>query len=455
MNTNIKKLTRQQKIPRKNKLSWKKIADNLNQLDLISIRLYNLICSMDNLYLKVAPSHEWLAQQLGISVATIKRKIEELKELELLDTHFKYMDTLIYYISSALREIDIRNKLVHLLPALAFIPLWFLYPGRKLNDFEKHIIAKEDCELLLNINNTDQRHFLSTENHFDSSIAKKIAFSEKDIIPRATPLLSEEQFLALFSFKSEASEQTNTHTNESFPKKGDIMNDNPIKQSILNCSKLHLTRWGQIKLMCFPDAAIDYGYQTLLARKNIKEPFLYMTKLCYDYCREHNLQVNNLIVAVLATKYNMPDNPMLVAPPAINEASKREASNNEEENRLQQQFQQNAKMRRDLDGVYQKEYGWTDEKTQAHFKRYYPICREDFPTPTEITHELEQNRIKRQNPTYAASRLKMMQLMGTDDFLRSERIFMPITLDDMELNKQEELKNAEYRLQALKSVVGN
>ncbi len=93
-----------------------------------------------------------------------------------------------------------------------------------------------------------------------------------------------------------------------------VMNENPVKESIRNCSMLNLSKWGQLKLMAFPDEAIEYAYKALNSA-NPRDPFKWFVSLCLTYCKQNSIAPDWNIMLNLCREHGMPDNaPMTLGP---------------------------------------------------------------------------------------------------------------------------------------------
>lgn len=82
--------------------------------------------------------------------------------------------------------------------------------------------------------------------------------------------------------------------------------DNPIPQSIRTLKYLNLTKWGQIALTVFPDAAINDTSMRYNAAQGIKDPFKWFYKLCDEYCQREGIEKNWTRYNVLVEYFKMP-----------------------------------------------------------------------------------------------------------------------------------------------------
>lgn len=93
-----------------------------------------------------------------------------------------------------------------------------------------------------------------------------------------------------------------------------VMNENPVREAIRNCTMLNLSKWGQLKLMAFPDEAIQYAYKAL-ASANPRDPFKWFISLCLTYCKQNSIAPDWNTMLNLCREHGMPDNaPMTLGP---------------------------------------------------------------------------------------------------------------------------------------------
>lgn len=94
----------------------------------------------------------------------------------------------------------------------------------------------------------------------------------------------------------------------------DNTSTNPVRESIRNLTMLNLSKWGQIKLMAYPDQAIAHAYKEL-QHANPRDPFKWFVSLCLKYCKENQLAPDWTGMLTLSRTQNMPDDaPMTLGP---------------------------------------------------------------------------------------------------------------------------------------------
>ncbi len=81
--------------------------------------------------------------------------------------------------------------------------------------------------------------------------------------------------------------------------------DKPVSVAIRELKVINLTRAGQIKLSPFPDEAILDAANAFTYAKNVKEPFNWFYKLCFDYCKRNDIDPDWSFMHELVDKYKV------------------------------------------------------------------------------------------------------------------------------------------------------
>lgn len=81
--------------------------------------------------------------------------------------------------------------------------------------------------------------------------------------------------------------------------------DKPVSVAIRELKVLNLTRAGQIKLSVFPDEAILEAANAMKYAKNVKEPYNWFYKLCFEYCRRNDIDPDWAFMHQLIEKYKI------------------------------------------------------------------------------------------------------------------------------------------------------
>lgn len=85
-----------------------------------------------------------------------------------------------------------------------------------------------------------------------------------------------------------------------------VVEDNPISPVLRGMKELGLTKWGQIELSIFPDAAFEYAYEIYNQQQNVRDAFRYFFRLCLHYCQINGIKPNWHIALRLRQLYKMP-----------------------------------------------------------------------------------------------------------------------------------------------------
>lgn len=81
--------------------------------------------------------------------------------------------------------------------------------------------------------------------------------------------------------------------------------DKPVSEAIRNLKVINLTRAGQIKLSVFPDEAIVDAANAYTYAKNVRDPFNWFYKLCFDYCKRNDIDPDWDFMHQLIEKYKI------------------------------------------------------------------------------------------------------------------------------------------------------
>ena len=76
--------------------------------------------------------------------------------------------------------------------------------------------------------------------------------------------------------------------------------------------KLNLTKWGQIKLICFPDEALAYALYEIQKPSNKNNSFSWFFVMANRYCIDQDIDPDWPLYYKLSEKHKMPENPNFV-----------------------------------------------------------------------------------------------------------------------------------------------
>lgn len=93
-----------------------------------------------------------------------------------------------------------------------------------------------------------------------------------------------------------------------------IMNKVEISPILATITKrLKLTKWGQIKLICFSDDALKHAYNEYQHTNNLSNSFNWFFMTANRYCIEHNVEPDWKTYYELIEYYKMPKDPVYIS----------------------------------------------------------------------------------------------------------------------------------------------
>lgn len=236
MNNKLKILARQQKPQQTNNLHPFYEIDIVGEIGKFSqskIKYLDLQLELSRRWPIVAPSQQWLADQIGVSREYVNRLTRELVEDGVLSKQKRFWKTCRYYVNDFFSQPHIRKKLAHLLPSILTL---IVFP----------------LSLLVSRSGSSSSHYLR-KNYFDYiSIANSYIY-----IPTILSL-----------------------------KKDQFMN-----KSLPTVKGLNLTRYGKIKLCVYPQEAIAYAETELATAIDIRSPLGFVHSKCKEWCMKHGRKI--------------------------------------------------------------------------------------------------------------------------------------------------------------------
>lgn len=198
---------------------------------------------------RVHPSQKTIGHKIGKSDRTVRRCNEKLKDLGLIATDQHYNDSLDYKLTPVLLLPRVRSLLSRFNRAFNFLPLWMLAVYGEIQG---------DVRLGLSICYIDNPPELVSHM-------------------------------------------------EDLKKSGEKPSEISHVLRSLTCIKL--TKWGQIRLACYPDAALLYAQSQFLRTQKgtINAPFSWFKAICESYCRQKNLTIDRKKVESLHIIFPEPE----------------------------------------------------------------------------------------------------------------------------------------------------
>lgn len=192
------------------------------------------------------PSHKKLAKTSGTSIPTVKRAINDLIELEVIDKEYKHMDSNNYYFMPEFRVPEMQEALRLFLKNCANLALAGLLSIQAANQHELQGVTLENFY----IKNLESQCLLTRvmRDVRAREISKKRARCKQ---------MYQDTLNVVMEFSK----------------------------------KFPLTEHGIIKLSAFPVAAVKFALNTPLSAK-LSDPFAFIVERCQRYCRENRIAVD-------------------------------------------------------------------------------------------------------------------------------------------------------------------
>jgi hypothetical protein len=215
-------------------------------------------------------TQSYIAKKLGITREHTNRLLAKARKLGIVSSEYRHMTSCIYTLHHAFKDIDVRNSLKHLYKSCYYLPLSILM---SLGDEMKSLSS------MIGINQFNQKQYVE-ESNTNSGMSHKYEPNNKVIYNYLSTRLNT---------------TSNSACNKPPPAERDRTGDIKSKKSRLNShiKGLNLTEAGCIKLLAYPPSAIQAGLTALRSHKGeIRDPFVYFSKICLDYCKDNKIRVD-------------------------------------------------------------------------------------------------------------------------------------------------------------------
>lgn len=241
------------------------------------------LCMLSNTFRTVFPSYKTLGGYAGVCETTIKSGVKRLVELGLIAKNYLHRRSCRFVVSSWFRKVHNRMRLSNWIVAFKWLPLDLLVPYRNCPNLNRRNGCL--CEYCL--------PYIIDIKNYKSQLSNLVSLTT------SRRILSYD--IVSLSLGGE----------KRLPQKRSVMNFNPISIPIRSIKSLRLTKWGQIRLMAFPEKAVEYAEDKMKYAQvsSLKDPFKFFTSLCVDWCKREEIKPNWEIVAHLETAYKAPQNP--------------------------------------------------------------------------------------------------------------------------------------------------
>ncbi len=209
------------------------------------LKMLDYYIALDARYIQIDPSQKTVGERAGVRRQRSNVAAKLFHELKLVFKRGRYRNTCVYRIADLFHQPEVRKYLSYLLPSLQLCPLIYLLSCQSANSTLDYI-------KVFNI---------SSPTPISLSINKDTAIRDKDL-------------------------------GDNFHKKGIKDMNAPgigIPNYISDIKELDLTTYGRIRLMCFPEEAINHARSAIKLAYTPKNPFALFFKYCSTWCSENNI----------------------------------------------------------------------------------------------------------------------------------------------------------------------
>lgn len=209
-----------------------------------------------------------LGKWLGICRQRVNEILGELEDLGILIRHYRHMRSCLFKLSSWFMNPYVASALSPILKAIRTPLLYLMFS----NQVSEAINQTKTTRI------KERKIYLFTDNSQQQGYSNRNSLSTKRIV----------KMNAEISIK------------------------NPISIAIRELTCISLSKWGQIRLSVFPDAAILYAAENFKYGYKLKNAFGFFFQLCQDYCKNNKIQPDWQYSQQLAVKYKMPENAVML-----------------------------------------------------------------------------------------------------------------------------------------------
>jgi hypothetical protein len=238
--------------------------------------ILNELIGKSSQYVDIWISQSTMGKSSSVTREYANRVIKEFERDGILNKQYRHMTTCLYKLNSIFNDYEMRKKLSIIFPALRLIPFVWMFSCQTANITEVinlNLVFSSSYSLCNN---------LSSDTQVSKKLRARVRGGQGEEIKK--------------------------------PKKEVVVIENPINQSIKDIIELKLTKWGQIRLMCFPDEAIRYAREKCKFANidKIRNPFAWFFAMADEYCAMHSIRPDFSASQQLAQLCNQPENAKLL-----------------------------------------------------------------------------------------------------------------------------------------------
>lgn len=264
-------------------LEIRKNPQLLKDLTLVEKEVLNKLLHYTLKHSKVFPSHKRLAGHVGCSVSGVKKALNKLKKLQLIDWLTQkeqgHWSTCLYRVAPFLLKSKTIRKVSHIFKALQLALLLLGIANIPKTALARRVATQKYQGDIRNsyIKRGPYRNELLIERR----VAKHQGVFKKKFLEKKDSLLYSKESIKM-------SRESTIH---------------PIVEEVAT-----LFNWNtpqKIKLCIFSEETLKYAYEQLKECGKLRDPFCWYFMVCLNYCKENNLTPDWSFSSLLFEKHNI------------------------------------------------------------------------------------------------------------------------------------------------------
>ena len=281
---------------------WQAVISTLGSK---ALELYNYLLKLKSYHNVIFPSYDRLAREIGVSVRSIARYMKILKDLMLLTARKRFKKTDLMQINPMI--LQYAEKYSQIFPALRqFVKhrtVAIFDPFGIHNYNEVNNIIKSSINSFVSLFKfKNPLHISPAESYLQVKMCGQSTGESNKPTPEQVIVFENMLDGLITPKKTEETQKTRELVMEPSP----IKISGPLKRIT---TALCLTKWGQIRLLIYPEQALNVVYNQMKTQNYLKAPFFWLLTELDTYCRNNKLHVDWDLLPVLKRKFNMPDKP--------------------------------------------------------------------------------------------------------------------------------------------------
>lgn len=267
------------------------------------IAVLNAILHYSNCYNELFPSQESIAARAKCSRQYVNMVLKEFAIQGILVKVYRKMESCIYKLNPLFYLKRLREKLKDLFPAFRWVPRKLLIPFLLYNSIWSGAqILFKIIDLTLSLKRREIYIYPSCLSVKHGSVRARGADGQ------GGDKKWRENLQSVRKMKPKRRTSMEQFTQIAYP-------DSPIPPYIREVTEIPLSKWGQMKLTCFPADAVSYARGKIALFKKARNPFGYFFASALEYCKSNDIRPDWGWMETLCQKYGITeDKPLLLQP---------------------------------------------------------------------------------------------------------------------------------------------